>query len=209
MVDRREYLPYCPICGSFFHSAREICLLNCRHFFCANCVSYFGGQMGYICPFDGEPSGVRDGEFMGEAVEFLSGWVTLLEQFSTEEIVDRLLAEIPMVRKNLNFKAMPCRIGTQCTRNFCCPCDHTLQRYHSNPCPKQDCQNQECMFDHSQRHSPQPSVINKPSSAVQPAPSVQQTPAVLPAQQGGKQTGAKPNEQQVEEARGSGCCQLA
>lgn len=205
MVDRREYLPYCPICGAFFPNSRAIYILDCNHFFCANCVGYFGGQLGYTCPFDGQRSGIRDGGFMGEAVEFLEKWVTLIGQFSTDETVERLLAEILMIRKNLNFKGMPCRIGPNCIHNFLCPCDHTMGRYHTSPCPKQDCPNKDCMFDHQQqRDLPQ---INSSSirskAAVQPALEAPQA-----ARPNGMHQATKPVKN-VEKADGSQCCDLS
>lgn len=206
MVDRREYLPYCPICGSTFLNSRAIYLLDCNHFFCANCVGYFGGQLGYTCPFDGQRSGVRDGGFLGEAVEFLEKWATLIGQLSKEEIVERLLAEILMVRKNLNFKEMPCRIGPNCLHNFLCPCDHTMSRYHTSLCPKQDCPNQDCMFDHQQIDMPQINSSAVHYTAVQPALEAQQIARPNGGHQATKPMRGMKNTERVEESQ---CCKLS
>ena len=206
MVDRREYLPYCPICGAFFLNSRDIYLLDCNHFFCGNCVGYFGGQLGYTCPFDGQRSGIRDGGFMGEAVEFVEKWVTLIRQLSTDDTVERLLAEILMIRKNLNFKDMPCRIGSHCIRNFLCPCDHTMGRYRTSPCPKQDCQNKDCMFDHQQRDLPQVYSPSMRSTAVQPALEAQQIARPNGVHQATKQMKEIKNVERVGESQ---CCELS
>lgn len=177
LVDRREYLPYCPVCGSFFQTAAEICILGCKHFFCGNCVSYFSGQVGYICPFDGLESGRNSGKFMGEAVDFLANWVVEVKENPQmqDEIVDRLLADIPMVRKNLNFKGTPCRIrasGVVCKETFLCPCDHDLVNYRKKQCPYQACGNQDCMFDHGFRSIPKQEESGKAGldAAIQPFP---------------------------------------
>lgn len=95
-----------------------------------------------------------DGSLIGSAVEFLTMWVTEVGKNgqSKEDTVDHLLEDIVVVRKNLNFKDMPCRInasGGTCIQNFKCPYDHTLQKYHKQQCPNPVCQNKECMFAHS------------------------------------------------------------
>lgn len=187
MVDRREYLPYCPICGSFFGTAGEICMLACNHFFCRNCINYFGGQEGYSCPFDRQQSHPKDGAFMGGAIEFLANWVVQIGQDPScqDDVIDRLLSEIPMIRRNLNFKGMPCRIkasGLVCICNFKCPCDHELVNYQKSPCPFPGCQIRECMFDHSQMQG-FPQVVNPTGdSAVQPVQAAQ-NPSYPPSYQ--------------------------
>ena len=217
MVDRREYLPYCPICGSFFRTAGEICMLACNHFFCRNCINYFGGETGYSCPFDRQQSYPKDGGFMGGAIEFLANWVVQIGQDSSsqDEVIDRLLTEIPMIRRNLNFKGMPCRIkasGLACICNFKCPCDHDLVNYQKSPCPFPRCQNKECMFDHSQMQG-LPQVNPAGDLAVQPVQAAKNPSYPVNNQQAASISKALPPPQppqpEVVPSERSGCCDLS
>lgn len=184
MVDRREYLPYCPICGEFFQTSVDLWMLKCNHFFCARCVTYFKLDTGVFgCPFDGERSeGIRSGEFLGESIQFLAEWAKLVSTFSEENLIDRLLSDIILLRSKLNFESVPCRItasGTLCNGAFMCRHDHTLKFYRKRPCPNYDCPNKDCMF----------------MNALQaPAP-------ILTGMQG---LGAAP----VRETKSSSCCSL-
>ena len=151
LVDRREYVPYCPICATSFNVSSEMRLFPCNHFLCVACLERLATQRCPFCPQEGE---VRNGEFLGDAVKFLATWTQEVAQGTSKElIVDRLIEEILLVRKNLNCKILPCRVqaeGRLCSKRFNCPYDHTFQLYRKQPCPIRECPHGEsCLYIHS------------------------------------------------------------
>ena len=153
MVDRREYLPSCPVCGLIFTSSSALVLLSCRHFFCPGCTSYFLVEGRYQCPLcEGQSEEVKDGAALGESIAFLASWVQAAQDPEQKEyVIGRLLDDVVMVRRNLNFNQVPCRIQVkgQCPRSFSCPCDHELTQFRKKLCPKVGCHNEQCLFVHS------------------------------------------------------------
>lgn len=152
MVDRREYLPYCPICGHFFLTSSHIYLLRCKHFFCQNCLLSLTTNSILTCPFDDLQSPPpTDCSFLGSTIEFLTNWIRETDK-SQETTLNRLLEDIILLRLTLNFKGVPCRIkasGGACICNFKCPYDHTMQNYRTKRCGYAGCRNEECMFEHA------------------------------------------------------------
>jgi hypothetical protein len=151
MVDRREYVPYCPICATSFAVSSEIRLFPCSHFLCVGCFERLTIRK---CPFCQQEGEVRSGEFLGDAVSFLATWTEEVARgVSKELVVDRLIEEILLVRKNLSCKILPCRVqaeGRICSKLFNCPYDHTFQLYRKQLCPIPRCPHGErCLYIHS------------------------------------------------------------
>lgn len=180
LVDRREYVPYCPLCATPFTTSSEIRVFGCKHFLCAQCLALLSSQ---TCPICQDPTEPRNGDFMGDAVMYLSTWMQEAAQGTDKEtVIDRLLSEILVVRRNLKCSDLPCRIqaeGRVCTQVFKCPYDHKCQLYHQQPCVLRECPHGDrCLFQH-------PSVPASQSPAASPAESKK------PAPQAGKAGSAK------------------
>lgn len=180
MVDRREYVPYCPLCATIFTSSAEIHVLSCKHFLCANCLAL---MTAHVCPFCKEPVQSWSGEFLGDAVAFLATWVTEVEQGRDRNtIVDQLIEQILMVRKNLKCSDLPCRIqaeGRMCTQVFKCPYDHKLLKYKKAVCDIPRCPyGDRCLFTHPPPPPPKPvsQPSNQPEESKVPAPSQSTSP---------------------------------
>ncbi len=162
LVDRREYVPYCPLCTTSFTASGDICVMTCNHFLCRDC---FGRLASQVCPFCQSDVQMRNGDFLGDAVTFLSTWFEEVARGrSREEVVDQLIEQILVVRKNLKCKDLPCRIqaeGRICSEAFRCPYDHKLTNFQKQICTIPQCPyGDRCFFIHP---PPQKPISNLPS----------------------------------------------
>jgi hypothetical protein len=162
LVDRREYVPYCPLCTTSFTASGDICVLTCNHFLCRDC---FGRLTSQVCPFCQSDAQMRTGDFLGDAVTFLSTWFEEVARGrSRDEVVDQLIEQILVVRKNLKCKDLPCRIqaeGRICSEAFRCPYDHKLTNFQKQICTIPQCPyGDRCFFI----HPPPPKPISNPPS---------------------------------------------
>ena len=149
-MDRREYVPYCPLCTTSFTASGDICVLSCTHFLCRNCFERLAPQ---VCPFCQSAGQMRTGDFLGDAVTFLSTWFEEVAiGRNKDEVVDQLIEQILVVRKNLKCKDLPCRIqaeGRICSQVFRCPYDHKLSTFQQQICPIPECPyGDRCFFIH-------------------------------------------------------------
>lgn len=176
-INRWEYLPFCPICGSAFDSPSDLLRLFCQHYVCINCVEHIktGPEGQIICPFDGKASeGFCDGEELAGELQFVKSWFKEAERSDSlhrQDVAKHLLEAIDILRRHLNMQHVPCRViishGT-CSGRVGCPYDHSLQFYRKRPCPVPDCPNEECMFSHEGPH-PRRSHTTTAKSVVSPA----------------------------------------
>ena len=151
MADRREYVPYCPICSTLFSVSAAMRLFPCNHFLCGTCMGLLTEQR---CPFCRQEGPVRTGEALGDTVSFLAEWAQeVVKGTDRDLVVDRLLREILQVRKHLNCKDLPCRVqaeGRPCAQTFKCPYDHSCRLYRKQICPLPRCPNGDrCVYLHS------------------------------------------------------------
>lgn len=180
MVDRREYVPYCPLCATIFATSAEMQVFSCNHFLCTNCLQLLPAQ---VCPFCKADVQTRTGEFLGDAVNFLATWMTEVGQGRDRaQVVDQLIEQILMVRKNLKCRDLPCRIqaeGRDCAQQFKCPYDHTLLMFQKQICDIPRCPHGDhCLFLHSPASQPVSQPSNPPEERKQP---ISQSPISEPA----------------------------
>lgn len=192
-INRWEYTPFCPICGSDFESPTDMLRLICQHYVCVKCLRHLqvGEGNKAQCPFDGSVSeAFCDGLEFQQELRFVKGWFREADnpdRARREDVVKHLMDAIEKLRNGLNMKGVPCRViinGSTCSGRVGCPYDHSLRFYRKKSCPVPDCPNEKCLFIHGQERlvaprrsaGPQPAVPteltspqNKETKSMQPS----------------------------------------